>query len=443
MRIYLQELKKIFRPAPVLVVIAAAAVFGYILSWQYDWLNTVHMSSDYIRLAAELKEEIGDDLTQESYDAAVETLIRRHKAALMQCVRGNPVFAEIGVTDFDSFLAFRSKAAYSLCSEEARREFETGAVSLGGMFNPYDPGLDYTLTDREESVARELEWGEIVNFECQKLDYIYANFINAWTNRLAFAARLDDYLVRWYSFVAEDGRGRIARIVRDGETMDILPADSFLYDTARTFLYLSLFLTLSVSVLIAPVLTRDNMSGVRTIQYASRQGRRTLAVQLAACLTSSVLLAAAGIGVTFPVFLGGCWKWFLDSGMNGFILPPDYNYFWFTGTFGQWLASSALLIFVLSAAVSLIVFVISKVSRTYISLLLALIPTLAAVVFLSFQVFVMPFGIVFTGYRVLYNYLPIPYVEAAVTGFLFLAGAVSAGIAVKRELRADVAQDAV
>ena len=74
-------------------------------------------------------------------------------------------------------------------------------------------------------------------------------------------------------------------------------------------------------------------------------------------------------------------------------------------------------------------------SQNYISLLLGLVPALAALVFVCTQVFRSPFAVVGEDGS-LYQNLPIPFAEAYVCGALLLIGAVAAFMVLKKQKRA-------
>ena len=55
---------------------------------------------------------------------------------------------------------------------------------------------------------------------------------------------------------------------------------------------LAIMIMLTVCLLFAPVLARDNMTGVRSLQYSSKTGRKVEKIQLCVMLSTAFLICA-------------------------------------------------------------------------------------------------------------------------------------------------------
>jgi hypothetical protein len=102
MNLFFQELKKTLRPIPLLVLVVVTALYSYtFLTVPYSTLNTMHWTSDYIRLTAELKELVGEPVTGEKIAAGVDTLRQKSEAFIEEHISNIPELAELGVSDFE------------------------------------------------------------------------------------------------------------------------------------------------------------------------------------------------------------------------------------------------------------------------------------------------------------------------------------------------------
>jgi hypothetical protein len=203
-------------------------------------------------------------------------------------------------------------------------------------------------------------------------------------------------------------------------------------------LYTSLIIMIlgTIIILLAPVITKDNMARMSALQYSTKTGRKTLAIQLAAMLFSAFIIAAVQIAVVFGLFIRVAWFRYLGSGLHSFTDP--YNYSWFSGTFLQYFLTIAAFMLIFTLAAAMLVFALSKLSKHYITLLLGIVPLAAALFFGGYWVFRTFLNITSSYTACLYSYIPIPYVEAYICGLLLIIGAVAAGLLLKKQKRAEV-----
>jgi hypothetical protein len=454
MKLFKQELKKIFRPLPILALAAFTALFAYtFLSAPYIQINEMHMTSDEIEMAADLKEIVGEPVTPEKLEAGLATLRERAESDLKENIaQCADIFDPLGVTDYQSLRALESKIFYNRMLEENPdiiEEIARGEADYGS-YDPYDPGMDYTLTPDEQAyadngipevagvagspnVAMYVEGRDaLVKNARHRIEFIDDSLAGSYARYDEFKKTFDersDWLTSNPS-----GRSHIKEILNGGEMMNIMPMHAFFPFTGLVFVMLAILILCSICVFLAPVVTRDNMAGVRALQYASKAGRRALAVQFRAIFLSATMIAAVDIAVVCAIYLRGAWGSFLDSGLHS--LFNLYSFSWFGGTFGQWLACCAALILAISLAATFFVFLISKISGNYIALLLRVAPTLAALIFICVFLFAQPFGI--DGNQAMYSYLPIPFAEAYVCGALLIGGGAATALMLKRQKRAEI-----
>jgi hypothetical protein len=237
--------------------------------------------------------------------------------------------------------------------------------------------------------------------------------------------------------IGKAGVDRVLDVLGGGAMMNIMPPFGFLSESALLFLYLAVLIIITICMLFAPVVTRDTMMGVRALQYSGRAGRKVLRLQFFAGLTAAVIIALIEIGAAVAVFGAGVWGSFWDSGLHSFLNVGEF--YWFDGTFAQWVFCCSAMIVCISIAAMCVVFVISKKASNYITLLLGLIPAMAVFVGVCVVVFSAPFGVTNSeGQLPLYEYVPIPFAEAYVCGALLIGGIAAVCIMLRRQRRAEI-----
>ncbi|MCL2053938.1 MAG: hypothetical protein FWG90_05800 [Oscillospiraceae bacterium] len=164
---------------------------------------------------------------------------------------------------------------------------------------------------------------------------------------------------------------------------------------------------ITIFILCAPLLTRDNLTKATFIQYHSKRGRKTLQSQLSAILITAFLVTVTHLTAA-GVYMFGFFNLtpFLDNllvsgGLGGNI--------WFKGTIAQYLICVTALTFLLTVGFAFLVFLISKASDNYIGLLLTGIIFTSAFAFFTQLALSETFS--FSAFNLLYQKIRIPYIE--------------------------------
>lgn len=163
---------------------------------------------------------------------------------------------------------------------------------------------------------------------------------------------------------------RVWDIIQGEKRDGILPYEA-MGNAMEYWRWVSVFVVLSVMVLLGPGITRDALTGVRRLQYTSKCGRRILKTQFFATLLSAVGIAALEL-LIFAVLYARLGTWhFWDNPINSFFYGDVY---WFDLSFGQYLLSILLVIVLFTGSAGGIAFFLSCFSGNYISLMLKMIP---------------------------------------------------------------------
>jgi hypothetical protein len=225
-------------------------------------------------------------------------------------------------------------------------------------------------------------------------------------------------------------RDRLAAIKETEEYRNIM--SGYVYENTVAYsVNLAILSVLAVLTLVSPLIVTDRARNVHLLQYTAKQGRSILQKQLAAVLLSAFLLTTLLLVVFGAIYdTNGTWV-FWNSGLTSFL--NSYT-FWFELTYGQYLVIYIVLLYVLCLGTAALAFVLSRLSRNLITLILKLIPVFGVLALLCGFVFVNPFSLG----HVLYRTTGIPGIEPMICGAVFLAGAALSWHVVRRERKADV-----
>jgi hypothetical protein len=438
MRVFIYEIKKILRPVTLLILAVFTVLSGFVMIIP----NINAIANNYtVEVTTDLIGLIGPKLepdNQEKIEDAVSILSARYKNDLEAALRAEPLFAQAGVTDYSSFMALQSKIPYSFrLIDEFRAHEEMYRINDQHRgWPPFDPDADYTLTQAEQDIFGR----QLTNYEAprpaQKLRILHEEILSS-IESYRYNLQSDEYFYNLlvYRAISPEGVARVREIWSGDEILGILPQ----YVTYQiNGIYRTSFLLIlgTLLILLAPIVTKDNMAGVRALQYSSKTGRKALNIQFAAMMFTALIVATIQIAAIFGLFIGRVWHPFLDTGLHSLFNRGTYN--WFAGTYWQYFILIFLLMLTLAFAVAMLVFVFSKLSKNYITLLLGIIPLSIVLFSLSFRLFTDPFAVLSDDGFTLYRMIPIPYIEAYICGLLLLIGGMAAGVLLKKQKRAEV-----
>lgn len=454
MKIFIHEIKKILRPVPLFILAVFTVLFGYMfIESNINYLTTYHETSDQVSLAADLIELCGTTWEANEVDNAVTALTARYISEFEGEIRTNPLFIAADVTDYASYQALQTKFAYMhlFPSEEDKKEMTaqhfrdieeekqrliSGETIYCDADEPFDPEMDYTLTAEE----RELGWINITSA-------IKLRMINGFVGEYERITLYDDeypegkFLPEVFVLTESAAvQTKIMEIYESGAIKNILPGWA-MYNVNGIYFLLALMVLAAVTFLLAPVITKDNMSGITALQYSSKKGRKTLGVQLAAMLFTAFVVAGIISATVFGILIGRVWHSFLGSGLNSF--SDIYGFNLFPGNFGQYFLIVAGLILAMSLAAAMFIFLLSKLCKNYISLILGLVPMTGALIFISYILFKAPFALTnsYSSMGIdapLFFFTNIPYSEVYAIGLLAAIGIAGSMLLLKKQKRVEI-----
>lgn len=332
----LQELKKIWRPGILAVLVLLGAMYYYTFpSFYIKYFCNGPTAQAEFDLTAGWVEKYGptmDASERAELDGQREAEITVFNGLITQI----PEAVEAGLTDYDAFMAFR----------------ETYYESVK------EPG-------HENESSERLIWRIIGG-----TNYYTVHALESFMEHYDAALEAPISQRDWFSSLfSQTEQARILEL--EASPQGFIPAYSVETSTAEYGKDLAVWIVLSVVLLLSPTLVRDRLRRMRQTQWASRRGRRILNVQFAAAVLSATVLTLLNLiiyGIPFiakgPLIFRSCPLYTCNAG----------GYPWFDWTYGQYLAVLVLLLLALGLAAGALTVFLSQYSGNYVAMLLKAIP---------------------------------------------------------------------
>lgn len=326
MRLFWQEMRKIWRPG-ILAAILVVGVLFYFLRPKF-WIECIS-GTQCFNESLMLVERYGPVLTAEvrpELDAIYDGI----EANFERELKNIPEAVEAGITDRESYHA----------AEMDRSIYEIDSRVYAELWRLYMPVNDF---------------GIITGHYDGRMDG-------------TFGLRNSPHLAS-YTPQAQ------ARIIELEETEVRTGAVSFMNHSVPEYTadwgrYLAVWSVLSVTLLLSPTLVRDRLRRTNAMQWASRRGRRAVRTQAAAALASALLLAAVNLALYFIPFArqGSLPLWDCP------IYCGDGGTPWFDWTYGQFILMLIGMNFAFALAAGGLAVFLSQFSANYVPMLLKATP---------------------------------------------------------------------
>lgn len=335
-----EEIKKIWRPGIIAVLILIGAVFyAMFLNFYVQYFPNGPQMDGLMRTAEQWAVEYGTSLSPDEADeakAAYPKLI----AEADRYAASSSLFKEHGVNSYNEFKEFYNKAVYNVSGQIGADEQK--------LYSDANIMLNYLQSDETDNIDGRIY---ALSVYTQMYDSCLSN------------SHLSEYSGKELS--------NAEKLLSDGISwQNLLPAE--ITDTAsRYFSYLLVWVVLSVCLLISPLTVRDKMRKMRQLQWSSRHGRKILKTQFRASVLSAFLLTTINILLLGTVFLIKVPPIFFNCRMLSFMqdsLP------WINWTLRGWLAVIVLLSYAAGISAASAAFFLSRYSQNLVAMLLKLIP---------------------------------------------------------------------
>lgn len=400
MNLFMQELRKIWRPGILAALVALGAVYYYIRPAFYiENFNNGSQDETDFALALDWVERYGPTIEQPEREE-IGRRLAEEEARFADYAESNAEMVSRGITDFDSFEAFRDVSYADDALYQAAKE--RGDLALG----------QHVLYSGETNYFTILE---------------LRHFLEAWDGEGLPVPEEGSYAES--PQLDEKCRERIRAMREDREGRSVLPPHVD-FSTSTYARYLAVWCVVSAILLLSPTLVRDRLHRMRPVQWTSRRGRRVLHVQFAAALASGLLLTLLNIAVYMIPFASTGVLAFRHCSLHSVLR----NYPWFDWTYGQYLLALAGLILALSLGASGLTAVLSQYSGNYVAMLLKAIPLI--VVLTVFGVLLMTSAFYFGNYVT--RFLALPGGEMLIAPLPAALGLALAALACRRQRRREL-----
>ena len=344
MRLFWQEMKKIWRPGILAAIVLIGAMFYYVLPDFYREYYGGHRP--IYQMSAEWAEKYGPTMEQSERDELDAQMVEE-KDAFAQLIASIPEAVEEGLTDYDSFEAFIQ------VHHDALRG-DADDVLAGSALLPYHSSELFTQRER---LIRHIQGG--TNYErIHDLEYFMFRYDSA----------IEEPTSSWEYFLTYYTAQEQARILE----LEAMDQRGYLPETSTTayFRYLTTWNIMGVILLLSPTLVRDRLRRVRSMQWSSRTGHRVLNTQIMAGLASSLLFSVISAAVYSALFLA-----------NGVLLFKDFPIYssasgfpWFDMTYGQYVLALVGLALLAGLITGTLTLLLSHYSGNYVAMLLKAVP---------------------------------------------------------------------
>ncbi|WP_422659813.1 hypothetical protein ACK8P5_04630 [Paenibacillus sp. EC2-1] len=387
-------MKKIWNVKMLIVIVLICVLFYSIFMGYYiNYFSHGHSMSEEVGYSVEMTQRYGPTLEAEEHSEFVtetrEDLIDKADTY----IKVTPILSEAGIHTYEDFERIRLKRDMT--------EMEKNAI--------------WTLFGRGEDSS-------FVGFNLQAINII--------------EGRLDEYQFILDRLASETtSEKKLARIMEIRETEEYRNImDRWVFDNTVTYTKeLAILAVLAVLIFVSALIVTDRSRNVHLLQYTAKQGRRILKQQLIAVILSAFLLTTALILVFGAIYSSnGTWL-FWNNGLTSFLNRQSVA-FWFDITYGQYIMVYIVLLYMLCLGAAAAAFVLSRLSKNSITLILKLIPAFALLVALSRSVFVT----LFSFDNILVEVTGIIGIESIVCGAVLILGLALSLYMVRREKKVEV-----
>ncbi len=430
MRIFLFELKKIFSPLRTLFILLFIVLFlAAFVAGSFSWSKN---RAD-LRLSCDLKTVYGSELDKTERKEAEQKIQAKYYTILSESLKNDEWFLKNSVMNYEEITRlyekkdiFNMKAA-GLSSKD---------IAANGH-KDYNPLLDYTLTDYENKALERFEVTKRLDRNMGSA-YYTIDFSRYFFKEYDLLHGDPDAKESQFLCLTNNSSAAVTERYREiftgNELNGLMPLQTA-NDVCRTLPYVAVLMVLSLFALLSPVITTDNMTGVKLLQHSSKTGKKTLIKsQYAAYLAAAFLTVTLEIVLYAALFFTSAEGNFKDCFLNSFLVMEQYAVFWYRGTLGGYLLCLAGIVYILATATTSIAFIVSFKGKNNISMLLKAIPAAAA--FAVFAYGCLNYAFATEDYLTL-NFsfsqlVPVKYIEVCAAVLLLVLSVAAAAIILKK-----------
>lgn len=394
----IEEMKKIWRPGMLLVLLVLGFIFYTIrMEFYISYFPNGPYDRGLFTMCRQMVETYGTSLSKEGYEE-VKASQKDVRAAADAYVKDYVIGKKYGLKTYREFAEFEQKTYEEVTGKNAADQNEK-YMDMMRMKNYLESEETGNILGQLQAVHYVPEAYETVQKYKNDLQTVYGDTMTA--EELEHVS--DNYF---------------------GQTQmwqNILPYD--VVEAVGSYAgSLLVWMCLAVCILLSPLLVHDRMSRMQALQYSSRRGRRIYGSQLAAVMISAGLLTTINLVVFGGLFAAHGTSAFFSCRMYSFLSWQVFC--WPNWTHGGWCLMLVLMCYLVSFGMAGVVFFLSQGCANYITMLLKILPIFVASAVICPKM--MEYAFYFN--NELYRWSGLPYVEILCAAGSFVLGMVLCGI---------------
>lgn len=362
--IFKNELKRIFRPASLIIIAVLT------LLWYLAFMTGFNL---YLDSNLGYPYSIAKEYSQKFGSAIDATELKQVKSDYDKACRErdkifNQYLGKYGIHSLDEYDDYKEK--YDLIFGDVKSEEHKNALARWGE-------AEYKTREQAYNEINTIYQDKVClipsAFKAQSIGTIIDRYEERKEEKIAFKNNDDDY----FFSSAKDNVKETYKKMLDEETeislLNILnPIDSSFDNGAYS--YWNILILMCCAIIILPYLVKNNINNITALQYASQKGKKVISTQLKAALTASAILALILIGIFQIFYLKDDTSFLFHSKINS---AHTSRVLWIDLTYLQYMILSWCETFVMSLCATLVMFWISYYSRNYVTAIAASVPVIA------------------------------------------------------------------
>ncbi|MBR1711711.1 MAG: hypothetical protein IJ719_23285 [Clostridia bacterium] len=339
MRLLLQEIKKIWNPVIVIIIMAFGLIY-YVLFSGFYIQYYVNGSDDQavFDLTAEWSQKYGNTLEYNEYEEIAQQL-EDEKLQFADQLKDIPLAVENSITTYEEFRAFE---------------------------NDY---YDRTSDGKVEPDTERTKWTIINNsnfFRIQGIEQTIQYY------KLKSEGDLSDFFNGDHTDAEAE---RLIELNQSAVKFGYIPPGILDSTTGLTISFM-IWVIISVIILLSPTIVRDRLNRMQNLQFSSFIGRSILLAQIKASLVSAAILTVLNCLIYGVLLISKGALVLKDFYLYSYSYVPWFD--WTYGTYLLVLASMALIIGVMTGGFTVF---LSRYSRNYIGMLIKSVLLLGVLIF--------------------------------------------------------------
>jgi len=339
MRLLLQEMKKIWNPVIVIIIMVFGLIYYVLFSSFYIqyYINGSENQAAF-DLASEWSQKYENTLEYDEYEEIVQQL-EDEKLQFADQLKDIPLAVDNSITTYEEFRAFE---------------------------NEY---FDRISDGKVEPDTERTKWTIINNsnlFRIQSIEQTIRDY------KLKSEHNLSDFFNGEHTDAEEE---RLIELNQSAIKFGYIPSGILDSTTGLTISFM-IWVMISVIILLSPTIVRDRLNRIQNLQFSSFTGRKILFAQIKASLASAAILTVLNC-LIYGVLL-------ISKG--ALVLKDFYLYShdyvpWFDWTYGTYLlvlAGMALIVGMMTGGFTVF---LSRYSRNYIGMLIKSVLLLGVLIF--------------------------------------------------------------